>query len=102
MVIFIQYYSTKANNLQVKLLCVVNVLENYDSANAATMHSVIKKQLERKQIPLSNLRGLATDGANVMVGTKNGLAALLKKDVKQLVAACTLHLPQASPSVYRH
>ena len=59
MVIFIQYYSAKANNLQVKLLCVVNVLENYDSANAATMHSVIKKHMERKQIPLSNLSGLA-------------------------------------------
>ena len=52
-----------------KLLCVVNVLDNSDSANAATMHSVTKRQLERKQIPLSNLRGLANDGANVMVGT---------------------------------
>ena len=32
-VIFIQYYSAEANNLQVKRLCVIDVLEDSDSAN---------------------------------------------------------------------
>ena len=56
------------------------------------MHGIITKKLQGLNIPLKNLRGLATDGASVMTGKTRGLAASLKKDVISLVAVhCVCH-----------
>ena len=86
MLAFVQYFDVDQGKLECKFLFMANVLEESASADATTLHGVITKQLQVLNIPLKNLRGLATDGASVMTGKTRGLAALLKKDVISLVA----------------
>ena len=89
---FVQFFDVDQGKLECKFLFTANVLEESASADATTLHGVITKQLQVLNIPLKNLRGLATDGASVMTGKNRGLAALLKKDVISLVAVhCVCH-----------
>lgn len=85
-VAFIQYFDNFTGSVECTFLFTANILENSDSANAETLYTVIKEQLRKLNIPLGNLRGLATDGASVMTGVRNGLAAMLKSEVKTLVS----------------
>lgn len=92
MLAFVQYFDVDLGRLECKFLFTANVLEESASADATTLHGVITNQLQALQIPLKNLRGLATDGASVMTGKNRGLATLLKKDVISLVAVhCVCH-----------
>ena len=94
MVAFIQYFDEDTGGIECKYLFTANVLQKSDSADAKTMHQVISDELSNLQIKKNNLKGLATDGASVMTGKKNGLAALLKRDpdVSSLVSVhCVCH-----------
>ncbi|XP_033725146.1 protein ZBED8-like [Pecten maximus] len=92
MVGFIQYIDRNTNNVECKFLFSSNVLEKADSANAEAMYDVIKGNLQSAGIPLDNMRGLATDGASVMTGKNNGLAAIIKKDVPMMISVhCICH-----------
>ena len=73
-------------------MSVANVLEESESADAKTLYAVTKKQLENHCLPLQNMKGLATDGAAVMVGRKSGLGVLLQEDIKDLTTVhCICH-----------
>ena len=61
-----------------QVLSVDNLLEKHDSANAPAMFQTIQCNLQACTLSIVKLTGLATDGASVMVGKKNGLAAKLK------------------------
>lgn len=92
MLAFVQYFDVELGRLECKFLFTANALEESASADAITLHGIITNQLQALNIPLKNLRGLATDGASVMTGKNRGLAALLKKDVISLVTVhCICH-----------
>ena len=92
MVIFIQYFDYRNGEVSCKFLSSRNILEKADCANAKALLQGVKEELSRRQLPLCNLKGLATDGAAVMVGVKNGLGALLQEDVPQLIPVhCICH-----------
>ena len=92
MLAFVQFFDVDQGKQECKVLFTANVMEESASADATELHVVITKQLQVLNIPLKNLRGLATDGASVITGKTRGLAALLKKDVISLVAVhCVCH-----------
>jgi hypothetical protein len=92
MIAFVQYFDLDLGSVFCKYLFIADVLEESDSANAATLHAVITKCMDALQIPMDNMRGLATDGAGVMTGRVNGLAALFKRDLPTLVSVhCVCH-----------
>ena len=78
MVIFIQYFDYKTGEVLCNFLSVTNILENAASANAKALFQEVKKEQNRRQLPLINLKGLATNGAAVMTGVKNVLGDLFK------------------------
>ena len=63
MLAFVQFFDVDQGKLECKFLSTANVLEESASADVTTLHGVITKQLQVLNIPLKNLRGLATDGA---------------------------------------
>lgn len=62
-------------------------------ADADTIHHAIVGKFEQDGIPYKdNLIGFAADGANVMLGGKHSVAALLKKDCPSLfILKCICH-----------
>ena len=78
MVTFIQLYDEYSSEVTVEFLSVDNLLEKHDSPNASAMFQTIQSNLQACTLSTDKLIGLATDGASVMVGRKNGLAAKLK------------------------
>lgn len=67
---------------EVNFLAVDDVLEEFDSANAFAIKSMIMKQIRESNLDVSKLSGLATDGCSVMTGKKNGVAALIRRECK--------------------
>ena len=66
--------------MEIAFLSVQNVLEEFSSANADALTSLIKDELVRQcGLSLKNQKGLATDGAAVIIDTNNGAAAELKE-----------------------
>lgn len=63
------------------------------AGDATTLYSKITSFLLENQIPYkSNLIGFAADGANVMMGRNNSVAALFSKDIKDLfIMKCICH-----------
>ncbi|VDI66017.1 Hypothetical predicted protein [Mytilus galloprovincialis] len=79
LVCFIQYVD-RAGCPTIHFHFTADLLKESDSADAATIVKVIKEKLLNLGIDISKLRSLATDGASVMTGKKNGVAALLRKE----------------------
>ena len=73
MILFVQYFSRKSEKVEAKFLCIKNVLEHGDSAYAETITSVICKSLESLGLEVSDMSGMASDGASVMLGPKSEL-----------------------------
>ena len=68
-------------------------VEKHDSANATAMFQTIQSNLQACTLSTDKLIGLATDGASVMVGRKNGLAAKLKDVNPRLISVhCICHI----------
>ena len=92
MITFIQFYDEDSSEVTVEFLSVDNLLEKNDSANATAMFETITSNLQACTLSTKKLIGLATDGASVMVGRKNGLAAKLKEVNHRLVSVhCICH-----------
>ncbi|CAH3168645.1 unnamed protein product [Porites lobata] len=92
MITFIQFYDEDSSEVTVEFLSVDNLLEKNDSANATAMFETITSNLQACALSTKKLIGLATDGASVMVGRKNGLAAKLKEVNHRLVSVhCICH-----------
>ena len=86
MITFIQFYDEDSSEVTVEFLSVDNLLEKNDSANATAMFETITSNLQACALSTKKLIGLATDGASVMVGRRNGLAAKLKEVNHRLVS----------------
>ena len=69
-------------NAKIKFLAVDDVLEEFDFANADSIKTTIIKQISNSKLEVNRLLGLATDGASVMTGKRNGAAALLRRECK--------------------
>ena len=91
MITFIQFYDKDSSEVTVEFLSVDNLLEKHDSANAVAMFHTIQSNLQACTLSTDKLIGLATDGASVMVGRKNGLGAKLK-DVNPRLIQCTAYV----------
>lgn len=87
---FLQFYNHGLQNVEVKFLFAEDALKKSDSANSQALYDIVVDQF--KAIGLKKLTGLCTDGASVMVGKREGLAAKLKRDCPQMINIhCVCH-----------
>ena len=93
MITFIQFYDKDSSEVTAEFLSVDNLLEKHESANAVAMFHTIQSNLQACTLSTDKLIGLATDGASVMVGRKNGLGAKLKDvtDPRLISVYCVCH-----------
>jgi len=92
MLTFIQFVSPLTSCIEIAFLSVQNVLEEFASANADALTSLIKDELQQCGLSLTNLKGLVTDGAAVMTGRNNGVATKLKELNPVLISVhCICH-----------
>ncbi|XP_053395806.1 SCAN domain-containing protein 3-like [Mercenaria mercenaria] len=88
----------------VKCALLDNMLITASQANVETITCKIKDYLERKQIDISKMVGIGTDGASVTTGSKNGVVKRLKDCAPSLIGAhcaahrCSLATSQATKS----
>ena len=92
LVMFIQFWNRESKASETKFLGVRNLLESSDSANAATITKSVLDELSECGLSVDQLLGLCSDGASVMTGKRNGVAAKLKELNKSLVSVhCICH-----------
>lgn len=82
-------YFNDSDNIQDKFLTLITL----SGADAATLYNHITQFFIENEIPYKdNMIGCASDGANVMLGSKNSLMTLLKHDIPSLfVMRCICH-----------
>ena len=94
MIIFIQYYCRKDEKVKTKFFSVESVLEQGEScsANAETLFQVLCSKLTELGLDVTKVGGMASDGASVMLGRNNGVAAKLKAIVPSVIVVhCICH-----------
>ena len=74
---FIQYYSEK---VEVKFLCLENVLANSNKADSETITGVLLKVIEKHGLIFTWFKSFVSDGASVMAGERSGVVTRLKAD----------------------
>jgi hypothetical protein len=94
MITFAQFLDVDTGKVDVAFLGVRNVLEHHESANAEALYRVFLQLLDDCQLKPSDVKGLCSDGASVMLGKRNGFAAKLQmtpgcRDV--VVVHCVCH-----------
>ena len=92
MIVFVQYYSRKEEKVSVKFLRVENVLAEAVSADSETLTKLLCKTLEEDGLDIKKLSGMASDGAAVMLGSRNGVGKRMKeKSPNLIVIHCVCH-----------
>ena len=88
---FIQFWDQE-NSSVTTFLSSQNVLEDFASCNSEAITELVKKDLAACNLDISRLMGLSTDGASVMVGKNNGVAAKLRQRNSNLLNMhCVCH-----------
>jgi len=82
---FIQFANPETGVPEVHFLSIQDVLENSTSANATTIVKLIREELSKDGLDINKLSSLASDGASVMTGSPNGMAAKLRETVPTLI-----------------
>lgn len=77
LVTFIQFVSD--GHVHTNFLSIQNLLEHHKSANADAIVDMITQEIEKDNLKLTSLAGLASDGASVFTGSDNGVGVKLKK-----------------------
>lgn len=77
LVTFIQFVAD--GHVHTKFLSIQNLLEHHKSANADAIVDMITQEIEKDNLKLTSLAGLASDGASVFTGSNNGVGVKLKK-----------------------
>lgn len=86
----VRYMSPTTGRVRTELLELI--LLDATDCSAAKMYDAFKNCLVSKNIPLNNILGLASDGANVMVGKHNSFFSHLTKDVPSVILMrCLCH-----------
>ena len=89
---FIQFANPETGVPEVHFLSIQDVLENSTSANAATIVKLIREELSKDGLDINKLSSPASDGASVMTGSRNGVAAKLRETVPTLIKIhCICH-----------
>lgn len=94
MIFFIQDYCRKDKKAKTKFLSVESVLEHNEScsANAETLFKVFCSKLNELGLEVTKVGGMASDGASVVLGRNNGVAAKLKAIVPSVIVIhCVCH-----------
>ena len=73
------------SNPKLAFLAASNLLENSGSADAKTISDAIVAQVEAAGIDKRKLASFSADGASVMTGKRNGVAARLRAENKALI-----------------
>lgn len=77
LITFVQYFDTQSGTVETKFLSAQDVLKEHESANAQAIYDLLKEELQSSQLDIKDMMGLATDGAAVMVGKREGVASKL-------------------------
>ena len=91
---FTQYYSKSSEKVEVKFLCLENVLANSDKADSETITGVLLKVIEKHGLNFTWFKSFVSDGASVMVGERSGVATKLKGNerIQSLISVhCVCH-----------
>uniref|UniRef100_A0A8C4X0B0 Uncharacterized protein n=1 Tax=Eptatretus burgeri TaxID=7764 RepID=A0A8C4X0B0_EPTBU len=92
LVTFVQFVDTFDYKTKVNFLSTDNLLLESTLANAETMKTVMLQQLKTCGLDIHRASGLASDGASVMLGKGNGLAAKLQAVSDTLLSVhCICH-----------
>ncbi|XP_057331417.1 uncharacterized protein LOC130671506 [Microplitis mediator] len=60
--------------------------------DAKSVHQAIKSQLEKDNLKIQNMVGIGVDGASVMIGKKNSVTAIFKRELNDLIIMrCVCH-----------
>jgi len=77
---------------EVKFLFVQNLLEESQSADSQTIFDTVTGKLEEFNLKMDGCMSLVLDGASVMTGHRNGLAAKLKEVNENMISFhCIFH-----------
>ena len=82
---FIQFANPDTGVSEVHFLSIQDVLENPTSANAATIVKLIREELSKDGLDINKPSSLASGGASVMTGSRNGVAGKLRETVPTLI-----------------
>ena len=93
MVTFVQFYDKVEEKVQVAFLSVDNLLENFDSANSEAISSMMLSTLKDFELSPGSMSSFVSDGASVIVGKNNGVAARLKQTANSKLVSihCICH-----------
>jgi len=92
LVTFIQYWDYETQSVEIQFLSAHNVLESFDKCDANSISEIIKTELKECGLDISNMNGLSTDGASVMIGKHNGVAAKHREENEKLLNMhCVCH-----------
>ena len=84
---FLQFWDEESSSVATVFLSSQNVLEDSEAIT-----ELVKKELSASGLDICKLTGLSTDGANVMVGKTNGVAAKLRQSNDKLLNLhCVCH-----------
>ena len=79
LITFIQFFSSHTQEVETRFLSCQNILEEFSSANAEAISSLLFKELKSNGLDVASLPGFTSDGAKVMLGQNNGVAAKLRQ-----------------------
>lgn len=90
MCLLVKYINKNAGLSETKLLELIQI--NAKDCSAKNLYTDFKNCLQKYNIPLKNIIGVACDGANVMIGVRNSFFSHLKEDVPGAVLMkCICH-----------
>ena len=87
---FIQYYYRSSEKVEVKFLCLENVLAKSDKADSETITGVFLKVIEKHGLNFEWFKSFVSDGASLTVGERSGVATRLKAD-KRIQSLISVH-----------
>ncbi|KAH6946853.1 hypothetical protein HPB50_015642 [Hyalomma asiaticum] len=83
-------YVEESRNVESRLLC---LQELHGEATGRKIGNLVLDALKSRGVPIENCIAFSPDNANVMIGKKNGVAAVLKEAQENLiVVGCPCHL----------
>lgn len=92
LITFIKFVNPTTGKPNAKFLAASDLLEKSTSANASTITNAILKQLEESEIDKLKLASFSSDGASVIMGKTNGLAAKLRSEIRSSINVhCICH-----------
>ena len=83
LVTFVQYVPDA--QVQTKFLSVQNLLEHHSSANSDAIVDMLIQEIDNNELQWGSLAGLASDGASVFTGSKNGVGVKLRKKQQERI-----------------